>query len=150
MVNHIPSGWTPARRRLTSVAALVTILLLWPWVYIITCTAYTYLYWMFPTLKANVYVDTVDSGELHVPAIIHQTWKSKEIPEKWREAQKSCIELHPEYEYRLWTDEDGLELIKVRSQSLFQGGFGSVKFNSPNCCERALWMWNLRIRCIKT
>ena len=42
-----------------------------------------------------------------------QTWKSRDIPEKWRAAQKSCVDLHPDYEYRLWTDADALQFIEV-------------------------------------
>jgi hypothetical protein len=34
-----------------------------------------------------------------IPKIIHQTYKNETIPEVWREAQKSCIDLHPDYEY---------------------------------------------------
>lgn len=34
-----------------------------------------------------------------IPKIIHQTYKNETIPEGWREAQKSCINLHPDYEY---------------------------------------------------
>jgi len=79
----------------------------------ISCVAYTYMYWTSPSLNWAVpgVVDSTD--DFPVPAIIHQTWKSKDIPEKWKAAQQSCVELHPDYEYRLWTDDDGLELIKV-------------------------------------
>lgn len=34
-----------------------------------------------------------------IPKIIHQTYKNETIPEVWREAQQSCIDLHPDYEY---------------------------------------------------
>lgn len=34
-----------------------------------------------------------------IPKIIHQTYKNETIPEVWQEAQQSCIELHPDYEY---------------------------------------------------
>ena len=40
-----------------------------------------------------------------IPKIIHQTWKTREIPLKWQKAVESCKTLHPNYEYRLWTDE---------------------------------------------
>jgi mannosyltransferase OCH1-like enzyme len=40
-----------------------------------------------------------------IPKIIHQTYKNETIPEVWVEAQQSCIDLHPDYEYivRLWS-----------------------------------------------
>jgi mannosyltransferase OCH1-like enzyme len=34
-----------------------------------------------------------------IPKIIHQTYKNETIPEVWKEAQQSCIDLHPDYEY---------------------------------------------------
>lgn len=34
-----------------------------------------------------------------IPKIIHQTYKNESIPEVWQEAQQSCIDLHPDYEY---------------------------------------------------
>ena len=38
-----------------------------------------------------------------VPKIIHQTYKNETIPEVWREAQQSCIDLHEDYEYKVGT-----------------------------------------------
>lgn len=40
-----------------------------------------------------------------IPRIIHQTWKSDVLPEKWRTAWRECREGMPDYEYMLWTDE---------------------------------------------
>ncbi|EPS41188.1 hypothetical protein H072_4917 [Dactylellina haptotyla CBS 200.50] len=47
-----------------------------------------------------------------VPKIIHQTYKTAEIPEKWLKPQKECRDLHPEYEYKLWTDDVAREFIE--------------------------------------
>eukprot|EP00594_Rhizosolenia_setigera_P005719 CAMPEP_0178939110 /NCGR_PEP_ID=MMETSP0789-20121207/22_1 /TAXON_ID=3005 /ORGANISM="Rhizosolenia setigera, Strain CCMP 1694" /LENGTH=357 /DNA_ID=CAMNT_0020617903 /DNA_START=173 /DNA_END=1245 /DNA_ORIENTATION=- len=46
-----------------------------------------------------------------IPKIIHQTYKNETIPEVWVEAQQSCIDLHPDYEYILWTNEKSREFI---------------------------------------
>jgi mannosyltransferase OCH1-like enzyme len=46
-----------------------------------------------------------------IPKIIHQTYINTSIPEVWQEAQKSCIDLHPDWEYKLWTDEMSLQFI---------------------------------------
>ncbi len=43
---------------------------------------------------------------MKIPKIIHQTWKTEEIPTKWIPYQQRVKELHPDWEYRLWTDED--------------------------------------------
>lgn len=34
-----------------------------------------------------------------IPKIIHQTYKDEVIPDVWLDAQQSCIDLHPDYEY---------------------------------------------------
>lgn len=46
-----------------------------------------------------------------IPKIIHQTYINSSIPEVWQEAQQSCIDLHPDWEYKLWTDEASLQFI---------------------------------------
>lgn len=47
-----------------------------------------------------------------IPRIIHQTWKCKEIPDFWKPYQRSWINHHPGWEYRLWTDEENLALVE--------------------------------------
>ena len=47
-----------------------------------------------------------------IPKIIHQTYINNSIPERWREAQESCIKMHPDYEYKFWSDEDSLAFIE--------------------------------------
>lgn len=47
-----------------------------------------------------------------IPKIIHQTWKNKDIPEEWRLSPEMWQKFHPDWEYRLWTDEDNREYIK--------------------------------------
>jgi hypothetical protein len=41
-----------------------------------------------------------------IPRIIHQTWKSHDVPRQLAGFAARWRALHPEYEYRLWTDED--------------------------------------------
>ena len=47
-----------------------------------------------------------------IPKIIHQTWKTNNVPEKCKEWVKSWKEKNPGWDYRLWTDEDNRNLIK--------------------------------------
>jgi len=47
-----------------------------------------------------------------IPKIIHQTWKNNIIPEEYISYQQKVKDLHPGWEYRLWTDEDNLELVR--------------------------------------
>ena len=46
-----------------------------------------------------------------IPKIIHQTYINESIPAHWVPAQQSCINLHPDYEYILWTDQKSLDFI---------------------------------------
>lgn len=47
-----------------------------------------------------------------IPKIIHQTWKTHELPENLKHWHNSIKELHPGWKINLWTDEDNLELVK--------------------------------------
>mmetsp|Transcript_13805 Transcript_13805/g.16765 ORF Transcript_13805/g.16765 Transcript_13805/m.16765 type:complete len:359 (+) Transcript_13805:86-1162(+) len=49
-----------------------------------------------------------------VPKIIHQQWKDENIPEKFMKWRNKWLEFYPqpEYEYMLWTDENGRQLIE--------------------------------------
>lgn len=40
-----------------------------------------------------------------VPRLFHQLWKSKELPEKWKDNHIGCIALNPDFKLILWTDE---------------------------------------------
>ncbi|VVT46122.1 uncharacterized protein SAPINGB_P001057 [Magnusiomyces paraingens] len=53
-----------------------------------------------------------DSRSLIIPKIIHQTYKTEEIPKKWINEQQSCVNLHSDYKYILWTDEMARNFIK--------------------------------------
>lgn len=63
-----------------------------------------------------------------IPKIIHQTYKNTTIPVQWRTAQKACIDLHPDYEYKLWTDADAREFIK-KEYPWFLETFDGYPFN---------------------
>ncbi|KAI0445712.1 nucleotide-diphospho-sugar transferase [Xylaria telfairii] len=55
-----------------------------------------------------------------VPKILHQVyhnWTDPEntvitLPQDWAAAQQSCIDLHPDWEYKLWTIKDSREFIE--------------------------------------
>jgi len=48
-----------------------------------------------------------------IPRIIHQTWKSADLPRDFRHWQKSWRDLHPDFEYRFWTNEDLEDLVET-------------------------------------
>ncbi|KAI9697953.1 MAG: hypothetical protein M1836_004306 [Candelina mexicana] len=53
----------------------------------------------------------IDNRPLLIPKIIHQTYINESIPEHWRVGQQSCIDLHGDYEYKLWTDASSRDFI---------------------------------------
>lgn len=59
--------------------------------------------------------DAIDSREQMIPKIIHQTYVNSSVPSMWRDAQQSCIDLHPKedgWEYKLWTDAMSRDFIE--------------------------------------
>ncbi len=47
------------------------------------------------------------------PQIIHQTWKDAAIPTGYRDYVETWRRLHPDWQYRLWTDDDLLALVRT-------------------------------------
>ena len=41
-----------------------------------------------------------------IPKIIHQIWIGKTFPDEFYLFQESCKRLHPDWEYKLWTQDD--------------------------------------------
>ena len=53
-----------------------------------------------------------------IPRIIHQMWKTSDVPAAWKPLAESWKRHHPDWEYRLWTDEDCRHLVVERYPSL--------------------------------
>ena len=47
-----------------------------------------------------------------IPKILHQSWKTEELPAKFSAWSLSCREKHPDWEWVLWTDKDNLKLVR--------------------------------------
>jgi mannosyltransferase OCH1-like enzyme len=54
-----------------------------------------------------------------IPKIIHQTWKSHDVPKEFIPFQERVRSLHPDWEYRLWTDEDNLAFVRDKTPHLY-------------------------------
>jgi inositol phosphorylceramide mannosyltransferase catalytic subunit len=63
-----------------------------------------------------------------IPKIIHQTYINESIPAHWVPAQQSCIDLHPHYEYKLWTDQKSHDFI-AKEYPWFLATFVGYKHN---------------------
>ena len=46
-----------------------------------------------------------------IPKIIHQTWKTYDVPEEWWDCVNSWKAHHPDWEYRLWTDDESESFV---------------------------------------
>ncbi|OSD04182.1 glycosyltransferase family 32 protein [Trametes coccinea BRFM310] len=71
--------------------------------------------------------DTRHALPERIPRIIHQTWKSETLPEKWVNVSQSCRDMNPGYEYKLWTDADAREFI-AQHYNWFLGTFDNYKY----------------------
>ncbi|KAK7888150.1 CSG1/SUR1-like protein [Exophiala xenobiotica] len=70
----------------------------------------------------------LDSRPQLIPKIIHQTYKNESIPSHWLPAQQSCLKLHPDYEYILWTDKMSHDFI-AKEYPWFLSTFAGYKHN---------------------
>ncbi|KAJ6444937.1 mannosyl phosphorylinositol ceramide synthase protein [Purpureocillium lavendulum] len=76
---------------------------------------------------------TPDPRPRVVPPIIHQiyhNWKdpgNETIPALWDGARKTCIDLHPEWEYKLWTEKSSRDFI-AKEYSWFLETYDNFKF----------------------
>ncbi len=46
-----------------------------------------------------------------IPKIIMQTWKTTDIPDKWKPSQESILKILPDYKYVLMTDKDNRDFV---------------------------------------
>lgn len=46
-----------------------------------------------------------------IPQLIHQTWKTKHIPQKFKSFHDRLLSMHPDWDYHLWTDEENLHFV---------------------------------------
>ncbi|MDY6987344.1 MAG: glycosyltransferase [Thermodesulfobacteriota bacterium] len=51
---------------------------------------------------------------MNIPRIIHQTWKDRKTPERFRAFTDSWKRHHPSWEYRLWDDDDNRRFIQEK------------------------------------
>lgn len=49
---------------------------------------------------------------MYIPKRIFQTWKTHQIPEKWKSSPESLQRLHPDWKYTLMSDKDNLQFVR--------------------------------------
>lgn len=53
-----------------------------------------------------------------IPRILHQTWKTDGVPDRFAPLTAAWRAMHPDWSYRLWTDQDLHELVRSRFPDL--------------------------------
>ena len=46
-----------------------------------------------------------------IPPIFHQSWKTVDVPNKFLDWEKSCLDKHKNWDHLLWTDEDNRQFV---------------------------------------
>jgi mannosyltransferase OCH1-like enzyme len=65
-----------------------------------------------------------------IPRIIHQTWKTKDVPIRWNQTVESVRQLNAEqFDYRLWTDEDMHAFVSKEEPYLYEHVFRKYPFD---------------------
>ncbi|CAE8663901.1 unnamed protein product, partial [Polarella glacialis] len=52
-----------------------------------------------------------DASEWRIPRVLHQTWKTSEVPAKFEGLLSSWRRLHPDWRFEFWDDRSSRELI---------------------------------------
>jgi mannosyltransferase OCH1-like enzyme len=77
----------------------------------------------FPFFK-KLYKENNPSLSIHpqdgvsIPKIIHQIWLGGSFPAKYKQLQQTWIQHHPDWQYKLWTEED-LISFNLKNQQAF-------------------------------
>jgi len=89
--------------------------------FLYTCTVIFLAFWIL----SSVYLKPVPSyneatqrrffyptsNPTRIPSIIHQSWKTNDVPERYKRWIQSWKELHPSWKYILWTDRTNRKLV---------------------------------------
>lgn len=67
--------------------------------------------------------------QVRFPRIVHQTWKTSEVPDHWAPSHKSWRQFceHFGFEYKLWTDDDNRKLVETKQPELLEA-YDALKY----------------------
>lgn len=57
---------------------------------------------------------------MSIPKFIWQTWKTDEVPDKWKDSPISIKKFLPDYKYKLYTDEDNRKFVEKHFPDFLQ------------------------------
>jgi len=55
-----------------------------------------------------------------IPKIIHQTWKTLDVPDEWKDAVDSCRNKHKEYKHIIWSHEMMENFVKTEYYDFYK------------------------------
>lgn len=68
--------------------------------------------------EKNNFATIIPSINPRIPKIIHQIWLGSPVPEKFDLFRNSWEKMHPDWEYKLWTDKD-IEALTLQNESCY-------------------------------
>lgn len=80
--------------------------------YLVLCLCFLFIVTFF-FQRSDVFVYEKYSSVTNIPRIIHQTWKTNQLPRSLVQIIEHNRQLHPQYEYRFYTDEDIEKFLKT-------------------------------------
>lgn len=76
-----------------------------------------------------------------MPRIIHQTWKTCDLPDHWKESLEQYIILHPHWSFHFTTDEENLQFVKTYFKS-FLSTYEMLPFGIQRAdCIRYMYLY---------
>jgi mannosyltransferase OCH1-like enzyme len=75
--------------------------------------------------ESNHYESKIPSEIPLIPKILHQIWIGSSVPEKFKSLMEGWKAMHPEWEYKLWTDETICELEEINEAFFRASNIGS-------------------------
>lgn len=89
--------------------------------------------------------------------IIHQTYKTRDLPDKWKNTPHSWQSLNPSFEYKFWTDEMIDQFVQTKFPQ-FYDDFLALPYNIQRVdMVRYMWLYeyggiyaDLDMKCIKS
>lgn len=76
--------------------------------------------WQFIRKAYNKHMlDDLNVKKCRIPKKIHQIWLGSPYPEKYKALQKSWRDLHPDWEFKVWTDAD-VDAFRLKNIALFK------------------------------
>ncbi|GAV98938.1 glycosyltransferase family 32 protein [Lentinula edodes] len=81
-----------------------------------------------PILDGNTRWNASEHGQKErIPRILHQTWRTENLPTRWKGISQECRDMMPDYEYLLWTDDSSREFI-AENYPWFLDTFNDYKY----------------------